>query len=83
MTSHEMRNPLSAVVQCADSASESLKLVMNLQNPLSPCEVEKELRASLDALQTITSCSLQYAFTFPSSREKLIRIPTQPETHRR
>ena len=64
MTSHEMRNPLSAVVQCADSTIESLKTIstalsnsVGLETPFLK-RVDDELRASFDSLGIIISCSL-------------------------
>ncbi|KAF2398549.1 hypothetical protein EJ06DRAFT_480218 [Trichodelitschia bisporula] len=55
MTSHEMRNPLSAVLQCADSTLDSIVLMQQL----GPDEkVLAELRSCHDALQTIVMCSL-------------------------
>ncbi|KIW08451.1 uncharacterized protein PV09_01354 [Verruconis gallopava] len=61
MTSHEMRNPLSAVIQSADSTIGSLKTVSKIISKLNPeerAEIENELRLSLDSLNTIISCSL-------------------------
>ncbi|KAI0155761.1 hypothetical protein BJ166DRAFT_341172 [Pestalotiopsis sp. NC0098] len=62
MTSHEMRNPLSAVIQCADSTIDSLKLVSALsrrwrQDDTVAKQVENELNLCLDSLHTIISCS--------------------------
>lgn len=59
-----MRNPLSAVVQCADSTIESLKTVsaaiaeMSNVNTRIRKRLEDELRLSSDSLNTIISCSL-------------------------
>jgi len=63
MTSHEMRNPLSAVIQCADSSVASLKLVSKTIGasellPDGMKKVQEEVQSSLDSLQTIISCSL-------------------------
>jgi signal transduction histidine kinase len=64
MTSHEMRNPLSAVVQCADSTIESLHTVSRLVSSSEATEdqlrkrIDDEVKLSLDSLNTIISCSL-------------------------
>ncbi|KAF2431180.1 hypothetical protein EJ08DRAFT_632435 [Tothia fuscella] len=62
MTSHEMRNPLSAVVQCADSALLSLEHARLLSTNACPLATLKELGEHQDdiqeALQTIIACSL-------------------------
>lgn len=64
MTSHEMRNPLSAVVQCADSTLESLRTVSAAVAKLHELDeklrkgLDDELRISIDSLTTIVSCSL-------------------------
>lgn len=65
MTSHEMRNPLSAVLQCADSSVESVKQISQIATPVlrqtseqSHQGVQEEVRSCLDALHTIISCSL-------------------------
>ncbi|KAH8205760.1 hypothetical protein TruAng_000036 [Truncatella angustata] len=63
MTSHEMRNPLSAVIQCADSTIDSLNMVLSLiakrlnQDALRS-QIHNELKACLDSLNTIISCSI-------------------------
>lgn len=62
MTSHELRNPLSAVVQCAESAISTLE---HLQSPLSPTissgsnrnNYNEEIESTIDALSTILTCS--------------------------
>lgn len=51
MTSHEMRNPLSAIVQCADVVVGALT---GLQT--GP-EAATAIEASIDAAQTIVSCA--------------------------
>ncbi|KAI0124386.1 hypothetical protein BJ170DRAFT_598694 [Xylariales sp. AK1849] len=64
MTSHEMRNPLSAVVQCADSTMDSLKTVRALIFKSMPSDaglikrIDDEINLCLDSLGTIISCSL-------------------------
>lgn len=63
MTSHELRNPLSAVVQCADSVISSLQ-GLPIYDPnvtVIDAEIQKireEVITSIDSLQTIVSCSL-------------------------
>ncbi|KAJ4317106.1 hypothetical protein N0V94_005113 [Neodidymelliopsis sp. IMI 364377] len=63
MTSHELRNPLSAVVQCADSVIASLQ-GLPLLDPKKPVtetdahKIREEIITSIDSLQTIVSCSL-------------------------
>ncbi|XPT00456.1 hypothetical protein M3J09_009609 [Ascochyta lentis] len=63
MTSHELRNPLSAVVQCADSVIASLRGLPfhGTKTPLVDLdfdEIKEEMVTSIDSLQTIVSCSL-------------------------
>ncbi|KAJ4349146.1 hypothetical protein N0V95_004841 [Ascochyta clinopodiicola] len=63
MTSHELRNPLSAVVQCADSVIASLQgLPLHGANTstadLDFGRIREEIVTSIDSLQTIVSCSL-------------------------
>lgn len=62
MTSHELRNPLSAVVQCAESAITTLE---HLNSPLSPTlsteanrnNFHEEIESTIDSLSTILTCS--------------------------
>jgi signal transduction histidine kinase len=63
MTSHELRNPLSAVVQCAESAMASLEQLRLPCHTSSPTEdgmadADGEINSAIDALQTIITCSL-------------------------
>jgi signal transduction histidine kinase len=63
MTSHELRNPLSAVVQCADSVIDTLDHLFVHSSTTSPTkhkdpDIREEIYASIEALQTILSCSL-------------------------
>lgn len=61
MTSHELRNPLSAVVQCADSVIATLQQLTPTQVASMQSEIEKvndEIATCIDSLQTIVSCSL-------------------------
>ncbi|KAI1519120.1 histidine kinase domain containing protein [Pyrenophora tritici-repentis] len=63
MTSHELRNPLSAVIQCADSVIASLhhlsgRQLMALHPDHDLSKAESELMGCLEALQIIVSCSM-------------------------
>ncbi|KAH7071058.1 hypothetical protein FB567DRAFT_214123 [Paraphoma chrysanthemicola] len=63
MTSHELRNPLSAVLQCAESVIANLEHLTWQLSTNSPAKedfekVREELDASIDALHTIVSCSM-------------------------
>jgi signal transduction histidine kinase len=63
MTSHELRNPLSAVVQCAESVITTLQCFPNQSSPTVPTQVDwgnfqEDIHTSIEALQTIVSCSL-------------------------
>jgi signal transduction histidine kinase len=67
MTSHELRNPLSAVVQCAESAIISLtKLNQQYSTATSSAtyqteyrrDFQEEIDSTIDSLQTIITCSL-------------------------
>lgn len=63
MTSHELRNPLSAVVQCADSIIASLQGLpfhdeKTLITDMNLEKIREEIVTSIDSLQTIVSCSL-------------------------
>lgn len=63
MTSHELRNPLSAVVQCAESAIASVEQLRSQSPSISPTEfgsrhIEEEIDSTVDSLQTIVTCSL-------------------------
>ncbi|KAK8137951.1 hypothetical protein PG984_001331 [Apiospora sp. TS-2023a] len=64
MTSHEMRNPLSAIIQSADSTIDSLKVVLSLVSqshsgdPSIVQHTDTEIKQCLDSLHTIVSCSL-------------------------
>ena len=54
-TSHEMRNPLSAILQCADSITGSLD-EMREANSLSKSQLDI-LDLTIDSAQTITLCA--------------------------
>jgi signal transduction histidine kinase len=67
MTSHELRNPLSAVVQCAESAIATLgDLSSQLSVPTAATtDIEsgssaftEDIESAIDSLQTIITCSL-------------------------
>jgi hypothetical protein len=64
-----MRNPLSAIIQCSDSCIESLRHISDLcergwlpSTPVAPIidkdTIREEIKACLDALETIIFCSL-------------------------
>jgi signal transduction histidine kinase/CheY-like chemotaxis protein len=62
MTSHELRNPLSAVVQCAESSIATLERLSLLASPTTPTETsplsfQEEFEGIIDSLQTILTCS--------------------------
>ena len=56
MTSHEMRNPLSAMVQCADTISSSLSEMTVLSQEI-PDGLKDLISTSLDAVETIQACA--------------------------
>ncbi len=56
ITSHEMRNPLSAILQCADEITTSLK-DYRTQNPSSDQLIFDLMDNSVDAAQTIALCA--------------------------
>ncbi|KAK3063531.1 hypothetical protein LTS18_014792 [Coniosporium uncinatum] len=56
MTSHEMRNPLSAIVQCTDAISDSLDELRNWLPPL-PEDQANLVIAAADAARTIALCA--------------------------
>lgn len=58
MTSHELRNPLSAVVQCADMAIASLRDMSTVNNEADLLKSRSEIENCIDSLQTIVSCSM-------------------------
>ncbi|KAG8632156.1 hypothetical protein KVT40_001296 [Elsinoe batatas] len=53
MVSHEMRNPLNAIIQCAEEASQ---LIEPAAQQASRSPTEEELTATLDAVNTILYC---------------------------
>ncbi|TIA42168.1 hypothetical protein D6C78_01249 [Aureobasidium pullulans] len=70
LTSHEIRNPLGAIVHCADSALESLSDIqkstlastdqtLQAQEGLTrdPQKLTKAIETGLDAVETILSCA--------------------------
>ena len=56
ITSHEMRNPLSAILQCADEISSTLMEFRSNRNS-SPLLVNELMDNSIDAAQTIALCA--------------------------
>ena len=63
MTSHELRNPLSAVIQCAESVITTLgdfngRLSGAAAGESTSGSLRDDVESSIDALQTIVSCSL-------------------------
>ena len=54
MTSHEMRNPLSAILQSADEISSSLVAFQSSPSPRISADI---LDSNIDAAQTITLCA--------------------------
>jgi PAS domain S-box-containing protein len=54
-TSHEMRNPLSAILQCADSITGSLTDLRDTEGP-TPAQQEA-IDQAIDSAQTITLCA--------------------------
>lgn len=63
MTSHELRNPLSAVIQCADSVIASLQQLlgqefMRSDQPFDSVRVATEIRSCIESLLIIVSCSM-------------------------
>jgi PAS domain S-box-containing protein len=64
MTSHEMRNPLSAMVQCADLLSSSLGVIGVLARedaiaaqPVLQSQLMEMVSTSSDAIETIQACA--------------------------
>ena len=56
ITSHEMRNPLSAILQCADAITTSLNDYLNAADKHASLS-EEFLQNNLEAAQIITLCS--------------------------
>ncbi|KAJ4983602.1 hsp90-like protein [Stagonosporopsis vannaccii] len=54
-TSHEMRNPLSAIIQCADSIITTHQILK--QSTCCDGDVGKTLLATVDSAETIVQCS--------------------------
>ncbi|CZT46920.1 related to sensory transduction histidine kinase [Rhynchosporium secalis] len=58
MTSHEMRNPLSAILQCSDEITSSLmEFRAAEEGSRSPLKLLETLENSIDASQTIALCA--------------------------
>jgi len=63
MTSHELRNPLSAVIQCAESVINTLadfndRFSNAAAGAITLTDIQDDVDSSIDAVQTIVSCSL-------------------------
>lgn len=63
MTSHELRNPLSAIIQCTDSIISTLNYMLNhpidyFSTGTEVARLHEEIESSLDSLHIIVSCSL-------------------------
>jgi signal transduction histidine kinase len=63
MTSHELRNPLSAVIQCADSVINSLQQLPAwdhdaVYQEADISKAEAEVLSCIESLQIIVSCSM-------------------------
>ena len=56
ITSHEMRNPLSAILQSADDIATSLTTFSN-ENSALPTPISEMFENSIDCAQTITLCA--------------------------
>ncbi|KAL9030684.1 MAG: hypothetical protein Q9196_001229 [Gyalolechia fulgens] len=56
ITSHEMRNPLSAILQCADEISSTLKEYQSSNRPATK-PLDDLLDSNIDAAQTIALCA--------------------------
>lgn len=55
LASHEIRNPLSAILQCADEVSNTLEQVKNVDSLTK--DLTATIDSALDAAQTITLCA--------------------------
>ena len=63
MTSHELRNPLSAVIQCADSVIASLQQLLGREllssgEAFDSTKFATEIQSCIESLLTIVSCSM-------------------------
>jgi PAS domain-containing protein len=69
-TSHEMRNPLSAIMQCADGIIETYSLSGGALKRPDPTEHDSHLEQTLDSAHTIAQCAqhmVWQAHLIPSS----------------
>ncbi len=58
ITSHEMRNPLSAILQCSDEITSALTQFQALEEQAqSGQKLSDVLESSIDAAQTIALCA--------------------------
>ncbi|KAG8624677.1 hypothetical protein KVT40_007744 [Elsinoe batatas] len=57
MTSHEMRNPLSAILQCSDEISATMVKIRDDQTSLRNKDLDESVTSALEAAQTIALCA--------------------------
>ncbi|OBT46507.1 hypothetical protein VE00_03337 [Pseudogymnoascus sp. WSF 3629] len=57
MNSHEMRNPLSAILQCADEISSSLNAFKAGEDQEASCMTAESCDSNINAAQTIILCA--------------------------
>lgn len=57
MNSHEMRNPLSAILQCSDEITSSLTAFKDSEDNKPSEKLLDMLESSIDAAQTIALCA--------------------------
>ncbi|KAF4553387.1 Response regulator receiver domain-containing protein 1 [Elsinoe fawcettii] len=57
MTSHEMRNPLSAILQCSDEISATMVKIRDSQATLKGKDLDDSITSALEAAQTIALCA--------------------------
>ena len=76
ITSHEMRNPLSAILQCSDEITSSLTQFQTLEEQSqSGQKLSDVLESSIDAAQTIALCAQhQVCVLFDDLELSLIHI---------
>lgn len=56
ITSHEMRNPLSAIIQCADGITTSLNALVSTSRTTDP-ELTEAIKESIASAETIQLCA--------------------------
>lgn len=84
MTSHEMRNPLSAMFQCADSVYVALSELLSKYSDHLPHAVKAVIEESVESVHTINACAMHQKriiddiLTLSKLDSKLLSIsPTQ------